>query len=128
MKSMFRRLYNLHCPACNALQGPFTLGTTFKGGISRLAINESSECVVCYQRLRLVPRHGFGTTILLQLCAGLVGVAAFFLICIPLLVMAVGQFGVWGLLGWPFTLVLWAVISAMISRKFGPYVREVQIV
>lgn len=128
MKNMFGRIYNLRCPSCNALQGPFALGTTFKGGITRLAINKTSPCGGCHQRLRLKPRHGFGKTVALQLCAGLVGVAAFFLICIPLLVMAVGQFGVWGLVSWPFIIMLWAVISATISRKFGPYVREVQIV
>ncbi len=128
MKNIFRRLYDLRCPACNALQGPFALGSTFKGGITRFAINKTSPCASCHQLLRLLPRHGVGKTIVLQLCAGLVGVAAFFLICIPLLVMAVGQFGVWGLVSWPFILGLWAVISATISRKFGPYMREVKIV
>lgn len=126
MIALYRKLYGLQCPACQHPQPVFALSTTYQGGLVFLPLNAYVNCVDCPERLRIVARYSFGSTVGFQITFAIASLLAFVFIFLPILTFCLFVFGMWGLILWPVLLVFWILGSSAVTGAIGPLYREVQ--
>lgn len=121
---LYRRLMNLRCPCCDAVQPTFPLLATFKGGLKRFALNDHTLCIDCSARLRLVPRDSVPTAAV-QISLALVPILLFFTVAVPLLGGLFIALGLWGLAFIAGLVVACPYLVAGAMGRIGPLYRKV---
>jgi hypothetical protein len=122
-----RRVYDLRCPKCDAVQPVFGLSTTLAGGLFNVKLNGFAPCVGCKARLKMVYGQPAWKRRLTQVGIA-VASAGVFIFLFLIWMQFIGLFGLWWLLSLPLLLLLWQIIALRICQSFARYLMEVVVV
>lgn len=128
MLKLYRKLQNLRCPECDAVQPPFLLVGTFKSGLRPGPVNEWAMCLDCAAKLKLVSRFGPISTAAWQILFGVFGAILFFAILLSFLGASLETFGARGLLLWPILMLGFLYLQSFLMGYISPFYREVKII
>ncbi len=123
--TFYRRLMNLRCPECDAVQPTFPLRATFRAGLQRFALNDYAVCPTCRAHLRLVSRFEGGETFLIQLALAGFGLAVFLFGFVPLVGVILSTFGIWGVAVLALLFISFPYLVAAFMGRIGPHIRRV---
>lgn len=126
MIAWYRELVGMRCPTCKTPQPVLNLRATYAGGTGGIVLHDDVACIGCDARLRLVLRHTAVGTWTLRIVIGVVQLVVTIALFLAFWVPFINVSGAWGMLGFPFYVVIANLVGAWFAGKVWPWTLRIE--